>query len=469
MEPCAGEGMKLAPVAEMLRQLAQGEVTSRQLVESCLEAIADPAGEGSRTYLTVYADAARSAADEADAQRRFGKAQGALLGIPVSIKDLFDVAGETTRAGSIVLTDAPPAMADAMIVQRLKEAGAILMGRTNMTEFAYSGLGLNPHYGTPRNPFDRESGRIAGGSSSGAAVSVTDGMAAVGIGTDTGGSVRIPAALCGLSGFKPTARRIPSEGMLPLAASLDSIGPIARTIDCCERIDAVLAGETFQPRPLPAPSSLRLGVLGGYVLEDLEPAVSRAFDQATKCLANAGAVLESVRFPEMTQVPSGNQFAAAEAFAWHRVLLGRQGREYDRHVSARIWHGAAILAADYLDMMRLRREIIQSADAAFAGYDALLLPTTHWTAPKIAALEASDEAYFEANGAMLRNTSLINYLDGCAATVPCHVPGEAPVGLMIAGLAGWDANVLRMSAAIEPVVAPVRRIDCSEGPHQAQR
>ena len=437
----------------MLRRMERREGTSRELVEVCLQAIAAPGGEGSRTFLRVYADEARRDADAADRRRQSGDARGELLGVPVSIKDLFDVAGETTRAGSVVLKDALSATVDAASVQRLKEAGAIVVGRTNMTEFAYSGLGLNPHFGTPRNPFDRESGRIPGGSSSGAAVSVTDGMAGVGIGSDTGGSVRIPAALCGLAGFKPTARRISCEGMLPLAPSLDSIGPMGQTIDCCARVDAVLAGEPSRPRPAPQFASLRLGVLEGYVLEDLDARVAPAFERALKALAEAGAVVQRVRFPELHHVPSGNQFAAAEAFRWHRVLLGRAGRDYDRHVSARIWHGAAMLAADYLDMMRLRRELMLAAKVAFAGFDALLLPTTPWTAPTIASLEESDEAYFEANGAMLRNTSLVNYLDGCAATVPCHAPGEAPVGLMIAGLSGSDAEILQVSRAVEAVVA----------------
>ena len=445
--------MTLPSVAEMLGRMDRFEVTSRDLVETCLAAIVDLQGEGSRTYLQVYAESARVAADEADACRRRGDPRGDLLGVPVSIKDLFDVAGEVTRAGSVVLTEAVPATQDAAIVRRLRGAGAVLLGRTNMTEFAYSGLGLNPHFGTPQNPFDRESGRIPGGSSSGAAISVADGMAAVGIGTDTGGSVRIPAALCGLAGFKPTARRISREGIVPLAPSLDSIGPIARTIDCCERVDAVMAGEVFQTTSVPPLSSLRLGVLQGYVVEDLDARVAAAFDRALKTLGQAGVIVESVSFPELRHVPFGNQFAAAEAFAWHRVLLGRRGNEYDRHVSARIWHGAAMLAADYLDMLRLRVEVNRAAEKTFAGFDALLLPTTQWTAPTIASIEESDEAYFEANGAMLRNTSLINYLDGCAATVPCHAPGEAPVGLMVAGLAGWDAGILRVSRVIEALVA----------------
>lgn len=234
--------MRLPPIAEILAGIETGQVRSRELVEGCLAEIAIPEGEGSRTFTQVYADAARRAADAEDACRRSGRPGGPLGGVPVSIKDLFDVAGEATAAGSVVLADAVLARADASVVRRLREAGAVLMGRTNMTEFAYSGLGLNPHYGTPRNPYDRATGRIPGGSSSGAAVSVSDGMAAVAIGSDTGGSVRIPAALCGLTGFKPTARRVPMAGVLPLSPSLDSIGPIGLTVACCARVDAVLAG-----------------------------------------------------------------------------------------------------------------------------------------------------------------------------------------------------------------------------------
>ncbi len=433
------------------------EVRSLNLVEACLEAIADPAGEGARTYLRVYANAARHAADVIDRRRRAGDHRGALLGVPISIKDLFDVAGETTTAGSVALADAMPAKRDATVVRRLIDAGAVVIGRTNMTEFAYSGLGLNPHYGTPRNPFDRGTGRIPGGSSSGCAVSVADGMAAAGVGTDTGGSVRIPAALCGLVGFKPTARRVAMHGMLPLAPSLDSIGPIAWTVDCCARVDAVLAGDEFHPSAPPDLSSLRLAVLEGYVLEDLESDVGDAFERAIATLIDAGARIGSLRLEMLERVPAGNQFASAEAFAWHRSLLMEQGHRYDRHVSARIWPGAAMLAADYLDMMRVRREVILEAEKAFAGWDAVLLPTTAWTAPTIASLEASDRSYFEANGAMLRNPSLINYLDGCAITMPCHFPGSSPAGLMVAGLSGWDQAVLRVSSSLERALTDQRK------------
>lgn len=443
-------------IAEILRKLEGSEISSRELVEESLAAITDSSGEGSRTFTRIYADSAKRSADAADVCLRRGDSTGPLMGIPVSIKDLFDVEEEVTTAGSVVLADAAPARVDASVVRRLKDAGAVLVGRTNMTEFAYSGLGLNPHYGTPRNPYDRVTGRIPGGSSSGAAVSVSDGMATVAIGSDTGGSVRIPAALCGLTGFKPTARRVAMDGVVPLSPSLDSIGPIAPTVACCALVDAVLAGETPRLLEMRELSSLRLGVLQGYVLDDLDAHVSGAFERAVAMLKIAGAKIEPVRFAALDRIPVSNQFAAAEAFAWHRTLLERDGDRYDPHVSARILPGATMLAAEYIDLMRIRRELIVEASIAFEGFDAVLLPTTQWIAPTIASLEASDDTYFQANGAMLRNPSIFNYLDGCALSIPCHGAGEAPVGLMVAGLSGWDSSILQVGATIEAVLSLLR-------------
>src|SRR4051794_27927178 len=211
----------LQPIADVAADLRVGKTSSVELTRAALARIADPVGEGPRVFTRVYADAVDQAAEQ-DRRCARGGIASPLAGVPISIKDLFDVAGETTLAGSKALVGYPPAGRDAEVVARLKRAGAVIVGKTNMTEFAFSGLGLNPHYGTPRNPWDRERGRIPGGSSSGAAVSVTDGMAVAAIGTDTGGSVRIPAALCGLVGFKPTAARIPREGVLPLSETLDS-------------------------------------------------------------------------------------------------------------------------------------------------------------------------------------------------------------------------------------------------------
>jgi aspartyl-tRNA(Asn)/glutamyl-tRNA(Gln) amidotransferase subunit A len=270
----------MIPLAQLADDLTAGRTSSRDLIERALAAIEDPAGEGARTMLKVHATPARAAADASDRMRAMGIVLSPVAGLPISAKDLFDLAGDVTTAGSVLLKDAPPAIEDAPTIARLRRAGAIIIGRTNMTEFAYSGLGLNPHYGTPRNPWDRATGRIPGGSSSGAAISVTDGMAAAAIGTDTGGSVRIPSALCGLTGFKPTARRIPRQGVYPLSHSLDSIGPLAPTVACCALLDAILSDkEPTLPAPLPL-DGLRLGVPQTLVMDDVEDYVAERFATA---------------------------------------------------------------------------------------------------------------------------------------------------------------------------------------------
>src|SRR3979411_2242712 len=260
---------------QIATRLETGEA-SRALVDQCLERIKDAAGEGSRTLLKVYGGDARRAADADDALRRHGAAPSLFAGIPVSVKDLFDVAGDVTTAGSIALRHAPPATRDATAIARLRAAGFIPIGRTNMTEFAFSGLGINPHYDTPRNPYDRKTGRIPGGWSWGAAVAVTDGMAMAALGPDTGGSCRIPAALCGIVGFKPTAARVPLTGTYPLSASLDSIGPLANSVNCCAALDAILAAQSPVESQSQAPGAdltandLRLAVLTNFVTDDLD-------------------------------------------------------------------------------------------------------------------------------------------------------------------------------------------------------
>src|SRR6185312_9655690 len=291
-------------VASLAAALASGKTTSRELVEAALDRIADPAGEGRRCFLRVYAENARAAADAQDRLRNAGYVASPLAGLPVSIKDLFDVAGERTLAGSRALDDAPPAAADAPVVARLRAAGAVLIGRTNMTEFAFSGVGINPHYGTPGNPYDRK--LIPGGSSSGAAVSVSDGGAVVTIGTDSGGSVRIPAALCGIVGFKPTQNRIPRDGVTPLSTTLDSIGPLANSVACCAVADAVMAGEPpIAPPPIPA-AGLRLGVPQSYVLDDLAAEVANAFADACSMLSRVGARIIDLPLGELSEMPTIN-------------------------------------------------------------------------------------------------------------------------------------------------------------------
>ncbi|MBV9239494.1 MAG: amidase [Xanthobacteraceae bacterium] len=442
--------MKSGPtVLSLAADLAAGRITSRALVEQALAAIVDPAGEGARVFLEVDAEGARRAADAQDQLRQAGYVLSPLAGLPVSIKDLFDVRGQRTRGGSAVLKDQPAATRDAAIVHRLRQAGAVLIGRTNMTEFAFSGVGINPHYGTPGNPFDRA--RIPGGSSSGAGVSVADGMAVVAIGTDTGGSVRIPAALCGLSGFKPTARRIPQEGMLPLSTTLDSIGPLARSISCCIITDAIMAGEAPRvPDALPL-AGLRFLVPTNYVVDGLDPEVAAAFERACTELAEGGAWLVEQKVPEFDQLTVANQkggFPAPEAYAWHADLLARRGGEYDPRVSVRIERGREMSAADYVRLVEDRRRIVASFNASLAPFDALLMPTVAKLAPPLSAF-APDADYARLNAMILRNPSVVNFLDGCAATVPIQRGSELAVGLSVVGTQGSDARILRIALGVE--------------------
>lgn len=450
--------------------LTAGVVTAERLTEDALARIADPAGEGGRTFTRVYHESALDTARALDRARQHGVVASPLAGVPVSIKDLFNVRGEPTPAGSTLLAHAPIAQADATIVARLRAAGAVIVGRTNMTEFAFSGIGYNPHYGTPRNPFERTrvfehrgvrtNGRIPGGSSSGAAVSVTDGMALVGIGTDTGGSVRIPAALCGLTGFKPTARRVSRDGVFPLSSTLDSIGPLAPTVACCAVVDAILAGDApTVPPPLPL-AGIRLGVIRDFVLDDLDEHVARTFAQTLERLAQAGALLSDVPFPELKRLPAINRtggFAGAEAFALHRPWLATRSGEYDPRVAKRIQLAGMTSAADYIDVFAERAAMIDRARLIATPFDAFVLPTVAITAPPIALIERDDDAFGRANGLVLRNTAVFNFLDGCSLSVPCHRPGDAPVGLMIAGLAGDDRRILQAGLAIEMLVAPITR------------
>lgn len=444
----------LAPLSETVRSLAEGRTTSRALVEACLARIADPAGEGARAFMRVDADAARAAADAMDALRKAGAAPSPLAGLPIAIKDLADIAGQQTRAGSRALDDAPMAAADAPVVARLRQAGLVIIGRTNMTEFAYSGLGINPHYGTPAAPWRRAERRVPGGSSSGSAVAVADQMAHAALGTDTGGSCRIPAAFCGVTGWKPTAYRVPTSGVVPLSKTLDSIGPIARSVECCALLDAVMAGE---PVAAPAPArtkGLRVLVPETLVLDDMEGEVATAFETALHRLSAAGVRIERAAMPLLTRLAELNAkggFSAAESYAWHRALIARRGNVYDPRVLSRIMRGTEQTAADYVDLLERRVIAMRDFVEALAGYDALLMPTTPILPPRIDEL-ATDEAYTRKNLLILRNTMMINTLDGCAISLPLGAPGEPPVGLMVAGLGGTDARTLAVSRAIESVV-----------------
>ena len=441
-------------LATLATDLAAGRTSARKLVDECLAKIADKAGEGARVFVHVDADGAIAAAEAMDKLRKADAAPSAFAGIPVSIKDLFDIKGQVSRAGSRALDDAPPAKADAPVVARLRRAGFVVIGRTNMTEFAYSGLGINPHYGTPKNRWQRQVGHVPGGSSSGAAVSITDGMAYGALGTDTGGSCRIPAAYNGIVGYKPTARRIPLDGGVPLSFTLDSYGPIARSVGCCATIDAVLADEAIAPiAPRPV-KGMRLAIPTTVMLDDLDPAVAQAFDRALDALSRAGAIIERIAVPEFAEVGTLNAkggFSAAESWAWHRALIAKKADVYDPRVISRIRRGEALSAADYVDLLAMRRTMIASFECRVAPYDALIAPTVAITPPVIADL-ADDAAYGKANLLSLRNCTLVNTIDGCAISLPCHREGDAPVGLMLAAAGGSDRRIFELAAGIEPLV-----------------
>jgi aspartyl-tRNA(Asn)/glutamyl-tRNA(Gln) amidotransferase subunit A len=426
--------------------------SSRDNLEQALAKIADPKGEGARACLTVYADAARAAADQSDARRNAGKSLGPLDGVIVSIKDLFDVAGEVTRAGSRVLVKrGKPATADAPVVKRLREAGAVIVAKTNMTEFAYSGVGANPHFGTPGNPADRK--RIPGGSSSGAAVTAADGMCRVSIGTDTGGSTRIPAAVCGIVGFKPTATRIPTDGAYPLSFSLDSIGPLATSVADCALADAVMAGIVPEPLAPPSLSGARLGLVKGLVLENIDNTVGPAFEKA---VAKLGAAKRSdvtlAPLAMLADVNARGGIAPPEAYAVHRELLAADGAGLDPNVRLRLMRAADVSAADYILNMRARIAAIAAMDRVFADFDALVLPTTPIVAPTMEEVADTDD-FARRNMLLLRNTAIGNFFDLCAISLPIRLGNALPCGLMLFGRHGNDRKLLQLAAAVERALA----------------
>ncbi len=435
--------------------LKAGTSTSVALTEACLANIADQRGEGKRAFVKIYAESALAAARLSDIARANGEVRSQLAGLPVSIKDLFDVAGDVTRAGSIFFDDALPATQDAPAIARLREAGVVIVGRTNMTEFAYGAHGTNAHHGTPLNAFDRANGRIPGGSTSGGAVSVTDGMAAATIGSDTGGSVRIPAALCGLAGFKPTQARVPLQGAFPLSHTRDSIGPLGVSVSCCVLLDAAMAGEAIV---LPAAARLHgivFGVPTTIMLDQLAPQVERDFERALTVLSAAGAVIKEFRFSELQDEVDGSRaanFSGYEAYQLHCERLAVHPEMFDQRVAKRLLLGANIKDSDYLALVALRTRLMASADKTTARFDALLMPTVPIVAPTLAELNASDESFIRLNTLLLRNTAPFNVLNRPAWSIPCQQPDAGPVGLMVVGETNQDAKLHRIGLAVEAAI-----------------
>jgi aspartyl-tRNA(Asn)/glutamyl-tRNA(Gln) amidotransferase subunit A len=429
-------------------------ISARERLDAALMRIDDPKGEGARACLTVYRDAARAAADASDARAKAGISLGPLDGAVVTLKDLFDIAGDVTRAGSKVLADeGKVAEADAPVVQRLRAAGAVIVARTNMSEFAFTGIGINPHFGTPGNPADRA--RAPGGSSSGAGVATADGMCEIAIGSDTGGSVRIPASLCGVVGFKPSRQRVPTAGAFPLSYTLDSIGPLAKSVAQCALADAVMAGEApwaLEAAPL---AGLRLGVAQGMPLDNLDETVGARFADALDRLKHTGARLSDEKLPlldGMMQALSRASILVAEVYSIHRERLARRGDDIDQIVRGRIEKGREISAADYINVVRDRAQLIRAMDARLADLDALVMPTTATVAPRIDEV-SEPKAFMGRNALLLRNTTIANFFDLCAVSLPIPRAGGLPCGLMVIARNGDDRRLLRIAAAVERLFA----------------
>jgi len=440
-----------------ISQALGSALSSEELVQRCFDSMDRQPALAARVFTRQLREPALAQARAFDRLREQGVPLPPYAGVPISIKDLFDMAGEVTSCGSRVLADRAPALKDAEAVRRLRNAGFVPVGRTNMTEFAYSGLGLNPHYGTPENPWDRDNGRIPGGSSSGAAVAVTDQMAIASLGTDTGGSCRIPAALCGIVGFKPTAARVPQDGVSPLSTSLDSVGSLGASVECVAILSDVLAGEAVTPLPAVKLAGLRLAVPQTLVLDGMDSTVAAAFERALQLLQQAGVRIEQVALAELGELPAINAkggFAAAEAWASHRRLIAEKRDGYDPNVVVRIEKGQHQSAADYIDLLAARTDLQRRVAVVSGQYDALLFPTVPTVAPTIRELE-DPERFQQANLLMLRNPSVANFLDRCALSLPCHEAGTAPVGLMLTGPNGADRRLLGIGRAVEALLRRV--------------
>lgn len=447
------------PIEALNSQIAAGQTTCEELVGTALARASDPAAEGAHTFRSLRDAAARKEAAAQDSLRATGAATSPLAGLPISIKDNIDFAGEPTRGGCKLLDDTPPAVAHAAMVKRLLAAGAVIVGRTNMSELAFSGIGYNRFTGTPANSYDRAMRRIPGGSSSGAAISVTDGMAVAAIGTDTGGSVRIPAALTGLVGFKPTQARVSRDGVLPLSILLDCVGPLAHTVADCALLDGILAGDATRLEPFTG--RLRLCTADDTMLADADDFVLSAYRTAKEILLRKGAdivPLPADVFAEMDEYGRRGSFSSAEAWERFGGLIEARPHDIDARIAERIVRGRTIMAADWIQNLRGREAMIARFETYMQTFDALIAPTTPIIAPPIADME-DDEKFRRANSLILRNPMVANLLDAPSLTLPCHPAGTAPVGLMLIGPHLSDRRLLNIGAGIERLIAPQAAVE----------
>ncbi|ART64744.1 hypothetical protein B9H00_11855 [Kushneria marisflavi] len=427
--------------------LASGAFNALDALEALIERVEAQPEVAATTFVDFDADRLRN-------QWSRLEQNASLAGLPISIKDLFDVHGEVTGAASRVLAESHAATQDAPAIARLRRAGSVLTGRTTMSEFAFSGLGLNDYCGTPPNPFDAE--RITGGSTSGGAASVAFGLAAATLGSDTGGSLRIPAAFCGLTGFKPSQRSVPGEGAYPLSPSLDCVGPIAPSVECCAQLWSVLAASPM-PTLDPTPRPLRLVVPVGGLLEELDDGVRDGFEVALARLEAAGCHVERLSLEAVDEALSINRqggLVVPEAAALHREQLERAEADYDPLIAERLRGGRDISAADYLQRLWPRTGWQQRFEHEMAGFDAVVLPTVATLPPKRAAIEKDAVAFQRANRLALRNTSVFNYLDAASISLPFFMPDETlPIGLMVSRPQGQDEQLLQHACVIETMLA----------------
>ena len=452
-------------LSHAIESIREGRESASNLMQLSIAAAQSPLC--AHVFSQTFFDSARWAAAETPQT-------APLAGLSISVKDLFDTEGSRSIASSQVLQNTPFALEDAEVVKRLRKAGAAIIGRTHMVEFAFSGVGTNPHFGTPAaldachpaNPLLAPTlpARIPGGSSSGAAVSVASGAAWAALGSDTGGSIRIPAALNGLVGFKSTASLTPTTGTVPLSPTLDTACAITRSVRDAVLMHEILADRTVAPdaRNL---SQYRLAVPHSIFFDQIEPAVLAAFKRSIAALEQAGANIEWIALPELLELDAVNViggFSPTESYAWHRKFLNKPDKAalYDPRVRSRIERGASMSAADYLDLIAARKAWIDKMQAALAPYDALLSPTTPITAPTIESLAPAtgqnaqadalrDAEFVRVNALLLRNTSVVNMLDGCALSLPCHLANELPMGLMVWHAGLHDDDVLHISQRIE--------------------
>lgn len=428
------------------------ELSARQKLDAILKRLEDRKATEA-VYVKIYPDTARAEADAADQRAARGESLGPLDGKIVSIKDLFDVAGEPTLAGSIIQKAAEPASKDAVIVERLRKAGAIIIGKTHMTEFAFTATGLNPHYPVPGNAYDAR--LVAGGSSSGAAISAGEGTCDIAIGSDTGGSVRIPAALNGVVGFKPTHGRVSLEGAFPLSPTLNSVGPLAKSVAACADADAIMAGEVPQPLDNVDLAGLKVGIAHGLVLQDMEEDVALAYRSVLHKLEVAGAVFEECSFDTLVAAlrtgPNNGSLTGIEAAHIHREWLNDHSMPVDERVSVPLRERLKIADADYQALLAFRGELVKQADAMMAAFDMVLMPTTPIKAVPIAQVDEDVSEYDRVETLYLRNTQIMNQFALTALSIPMPMP-ERPAGLMLVGRNGSDRKILAIGSAVEALL-----------------